>query len=134
MSPEVVARKKEHLYTYLKDLRKFEHCSFEEFKKHHYEIERLLELIIEFASDITFHILSKKDDSVPSSYRMGFLRLGELNLISKNLASHLSNMVGMRNIIVHGYEVVDNEIIYQSIKQILQDIPQFLNEIESIEL
>lgn len=71
---------------------------------------------------------------MPSSYRIGFIRLGELNIITKNLAKHLSNMVGMRNIIVHGYEDVDDQIIYKSIKQTLHDTPQFLNEIEKIEL
>jgi uncharacterized protein YutE (UPF0331/DUF86 family) len=40
----------------------------------------------------------------------------------------------MRNILVHGYEKIDDQVIYKSIKKILKDIPQFIKEVEKIKL
>ena len=58
MSPEIVNRKLVSITTYLNDLLPYRDVSFEEFMKRHYEIERLLELLIMTASDIVFHLIA----------------------------------------------------------------------------
>jgi len=134
MSPEVKIRKIALLLKYIDDLSKHKTISFENYLKNHYEIERLLELLVETASDLTMHILTIKDDSVPTNYRSSFLRLGEIKLIPKKLSENLAKFAGMRNILVHGYEKVDDKIIHNSIKQAIVDFSKFVEEIKDIRL
>ena len=130
MTIEVFNRKKEFLIKYLDDLKKYEDYSYQQFLEDHYSVERILELIIIIASDIVFHLLSEKGEDIPSTYRSAFLKAGELALISKYLSERLALAVGMRNILVHGYEEIDFKIIYRSIRESIKDFSQFLFEIE----
>ncbi len=77
MSPEAFHRKIEYLIEYLGDLKKYRKCTYRTFRKNHYEVERLLELIFTAAIDIIFQTLSEKGEPTPSSYANGFLRAGE---------------------------------------------------------
>jgi uncharacterized protein YutE (UPF0331/DUF86 family) len=63
VSPEVKKRKLQKLMQYLNDLRKHEDVSFDEFMKKHYEVERIIQLMIETSADLIFHELSKKEDN-----------------------------------------------------------------------
>jgi len=132
MTSEVVARKKELLIRYIKDLKAYENCSFEEFMENHYSVERIIELLVAVSSDIIFHLISQKQEEIPTTYRTAFLRAGELSLISNNLALKLAEAAGMRNILIHGYEEIDFNIIYNSIEQAIHDFSQFLVEIEKV--
>jgi len=82
MSPEVVNRKLAFITTYLKDIKPYEAISFEEFMKKHYEIERLIELLLLSASDIIFHLILERGEPASTSYRAAFLRAGEMGIIS----------------------------------------------------
>jgi len=101
MSPEVLHKKLASMSTYLNDLLPFKDIPFETFMERHYEIERIIELLIMTASDIIFHLLSAQGEPAPSSYRTAFLRAGEIGIISKDLSKGLALGVGLRNILVH---------------------------------
>jgi len=131
MNSEVINRKKELLLKYLEDLRLYENCTFEEFMKNHYSIERLLELLVMVSNDIIFHLLSKRGEEIPTTYRTAYLRAGEISLINQTLAESLAKAAGMRNILVHDYGEIDYEIVYKSIKQAIHDFSLFLIEIEN---
>lgn len=115
MSPEVVKRKLELLVQYLEDLRKHRNITYDEFLDKHYEIERILELLIETASNIVFHLVVQKDKVPPSTYRSAFLRAGELFIISEPLAQELAKAAGLRNVLAHEYDKIDYERIYKTI-------------------
>ena len=132
MNSEVIHRKKELLVKYLGDLKKYENCTFDEFMKDHYTIERLIELLVAVSSDIIFHLLSKNGEDMPTTYRTAFLRAGEVSLIDKNLAESLAQAAGMRNILIHDYGEIDYKIVYQSIKEAIRDYSLFLLGIEKI--
>jgi uncharacterized protein YutE (UPF0331/DUF86 family) len=85
MSPEIVKKKLESITKYLDDLRPYKKVTFNEFMLKHYEIERILELLVMTASDIIFHMISDKGEPTPTSYKAAFLRAGELKIINKNL-------------------------------------------------
>lgn len=72
MSPDVIAKKLVSMTTYLNDLLPHKDIAFDEFMKKHYEIERLLELLVMTASDIVFHLISSKGESIPASYEAAF--------------------------------------------------------------
>lgn len=125
MSPEVLKRKLQKLIQYLNDLKKHEGSSFETFMESHYEVERILELLIETSSDLVFHELSKKE-LTPDSYREAFLMAGEKKIISKELAKNLALACGMRNILVHEYEEIDYKLVHKSIKAALHDFANLI--------
>lgn len=93
--------------------------------KNHYEVERILELLIETSSDLIFHELSKKV-STPDSYREAFIAAGKENIIPKALAGRLALACGMRNILVHEYEEIDYKLVHKSIKTALHDFADFI--------
>jgi uncharacterized protein YutE (UPF0331/DUF86 family) len=123
--PEVKKRKLQKLMQYLHDLRKHEDVSFDEFMKKHYEVERIIQLMIETSADLIFHELSKKN-TTPDSYREAFLLAGRMNIIPEELAKNLSLACGMRNILVHEYEEIDYNLVHKSIKTALQDLGEFI--------
>lgn len=114
MSPEVVRRKVSKMLVYLEDLARHETIGFDSYGERHYEVERLLELLHETASDIVLHLL-KKDHGVVDSSRAGFEKAAEAGLISKEMAGELVLAGGMRNILVHEYDEIDHRIVHQAI-------------------
>lgn len=129
MSPEVVKRKLAAIAAYCGDLRRHEDIVFEEFMRRHYEIERILELLIMTASDIVLHLLAQRGEPAPSSYRAAFLRAGEVGIISAELSRTLSLSAGLRNILVHEYEVIDYRVLHQAIPAALRDFSLFVAEL-----
>ena len=100
MSSEVINKKLVSMSKYLSDLLPYRDITFEIFMDKHYEIERILELIIMTASDIIFHLLSVKGEPAPVSYRTAFLIAGERGIINKELSESLALSAGLRNILV----------------------------------
>lgn len=129
MSSEVISKKLVSVSKYLNDLLPYRDITFEIFMEKHYEIERILELLIMTASDIIFHILSVQGEPMPISYRTAFLRAGEIGIISKDLSESLALSAGLRNILVHEYEEIDYKILYKSIPIAIKDYTSFMDEI-----
>lgn len=129
MSPDVVKKKLVAMAAYLNDLLPYKDISFEEFMKRHYEIERLLELLVLTASDIIFHLISAGGEPVPTSYKAAFLRSGEVGVLSEKLSSSLALAAGLRNILVHEYEEVDYRLVHQAIPTAIRDFTAFLKEL-----
>jgi len=129
MSPEVVKKKLESITNYLNDLSPYKKITFDEFMQKHYEIERILELLIMTASDIVFHLISDKGEPAPASYKAAFLRAGELKIVSKKLSENLALSAGLRNILVHEYEGIDYKIVYKSIPSAARDFTAFIKEL-----
>jgi uncharacterized protein YutE (UPF0331/DUF86 family) len=129
MSPEVLNKKLSLMTTYLNDLMPYKDISFENFMEKHYEIERLLELLVMTASDIVFHLISAKGEPAPTSYKAAFLRAGEMGIISEDLSRSLALSAGLRNILVHEYEEIDYSLVHKSIPVAIRDFTIFIREL-----
>lgn len=129
MSPEVVRRKISQLSVYIKDLKTYECIEYDKYLEDHYSVERIIELLVVTATDILFHLFSIEDEPIPGSYAAAFLRASELNWIDRQMAAELAKAAGMRNILVHGYETIDHELVYQSIKKSIRDFSRFAQQI-----
>ena len=129
MSPEVVKKKLESITNYLNDLLPYKKIRFNEFMLKHYEIERILELLIMTASDIVFHLITDSGEPAPGSYKAAFLRAGELKLISRTLSKDLALSAGLRNILVHEYEKIDYKIIHKNIPIAIRDFTKLIKEL-----
>jgi uncharacterized protein YutE (UPF0331/DUF86 family) len=129
MSPEVLNKKLSLMTTYLNDLMPYKDISFENFMERHYEIERLIELLVMTASDIVFHLISAKGEPAPTSYKAAFLRAGEMGIITEDLSRNLALSAGLRNILVHEYEEIDYSLVHKSIPVAIRDFTIFIREL-----
>ncbi len=74
-------------------------------------IERGIQISIECIIDIANIIISVSDKEKPDTYREVMLLMAEIGVASDTFSKKLANMVGFRNILVHDYIKVDQEII-----------------------
>ncbi|HSM89624.1 MAG TPA: DUF86 domain-containing protein [Desulfobacterales bacterium] len=91
--------------------------------------ERNLQIAIEACLDIGKIIISQKKLPEPKDYRGVFSALAQAHIIRDETTRFLSDMAGARNILVHGYDKVDNSLIYGILKRHLGDFDIFLNEV-----
>jgi len=129
MSPEVLNKKLILMTTYLNDLMPYKDITFKNFMERHYEIERLIELLVMTASDIVLHLISAKGEPAPTSYKAAFLRAGEMGIISEDLSRSLALSAGLRNILVHEYEEIDYSLVHKSIPVAIRDFTVFIREL-----
>lgn len=91
--------------------------------------ERNLQIAIEACLDIGKIIISQKKLPEPKDYKGVFLALAQAHVIRSETTRFLAEMAGARNILVHGYDKVDDGLIYGVLKRHLNDFDVFLNEI-----
>jgi uncharacterized protein YutE (UPF0331/DUF86 family) len=84
--------------------------------------ERNLQKIIEAIIDIGKMLLAQKKLKEPSNNREVFLILQENQIFPSKLIPLVDKMIGMRNIIVHSYDRINDEIVYSVLKKNLRDI------------
>ena len=125
MSPEVLARKLTKLRIFLSDLRPYQGASLSTVKEDHYRVERLLQLLVEVATDILAHELARLG-VVPVSYPDAVRKAVEEGLLSVELGESLERAAGLRNVLVHLYEDLDMEIVAASVDPALSDFGEFL--------
>ncbi len=92
-------------------------------------VERSVQIIAQAILDIAGHIIASKGWGTPSSYKEGILKLVQHEVIDKSLGFRLANLVGMRNILVHEYQVIDRKLVHAAIAQIIEDGPQFTRQV-----
>lgn len=125
MSPDVLARKLAKLRVFLSDLRPYEGVSVPAVEEDHYRVERLLQLLVEVATDILAHELARLG-VVPASYRDAARKAAEEGLLPEELGVSLERAAGLRNVLVHLYEDLDMEILAASVEPALKDFGEFL--------
>jgi uncharacterized protein YutE (UPF0331/DUF86 family) len=84
--------------------------------------ERNLHKIIEAIIDIGKIIISSKKLKEPATNREVFEILSENNLFPLEFLDLTDKMLGLRNIIVHSYDRIDDSVIYGILKKNLTDI------------
>ena len=92
-------------------------------------VERTLHITIEGCIDAAQHIISDGEMREPTSYRDTFAVLTENKILTPNDLSRLENIASFRNLLVHYYEKVDNEIVYRILKNNLSDFDLFVDRI-----
>lgn len=92
-------------------------------------IERCLQLSAQAMADIGSHIIVQNGWSPPNTYSNIIKLLGEKKIINKKLSSKLESFMGLRNILVHSYLEINNQIINDNIIENINDFKQFVNEL-----
>lgn len=85
---------------------------------------------IEGAIDICYHVTAKAGGRAPANYSDCFTILHELDLFPDGLGEKLKQMAKFRNLLVHRYRQVDNQRVFDIIKEEIPVIREYLKSIE----
>ena len=116
----------------IRDLRSADDISWEVYmqdKRSRRFVERTLHITVEGMIDLAQHIISDEKLREPLNFRDAFLVLAEEGIISRKNLPVYEKMASFRNLIVHYYEKIDNEIVFGIFKRNLSDFELFVNEI-----
>jgi uncharacterized protein YutE (UPF0331/DUF86 family) len=84
--------------------------------------ERNIQKTVEALIDIGKILVAEKKLREPSNNREVFIILEENKIFPSEYISLIDKMIGMRNVIVHSYDRIDDAIIYKVLKKNLSDI------------
>ncbi|SKA75570.1 Uncharacterized conserved protein YutE, UPF0331/DUF86 family [Caloramator quimbayensis] len=92
--------------------------------------ERYLQLSIETCINIGSRIISieqfNKDIPLPETYSDVFEILYSIGIIDENFSKNLKKMAKFRNKLVHMYWELEDELVYDIIKNNISDIERFM--------
>ncbi len=91
-------------------------------------------VVIEACINIANHLCARLLNRAPANYAETFLFLGQGSLISSELAEKLAQMARFRNVLVHGYALIDDRRMHRIIREDLDDVNEFIGEIKKIAL
>lgn len=93
--------------------------------------ERDLEIAIQACLDIADHLIAKLSLELPKKDRKEvFAVLGKEKIIPETLVPKLQEMASQRNILAHEYLEIERGKIYETIKNNLGDIVEFVKNIQ----
>ncbi|UNC90875.1 type VII toxin-antitoxin system HepT family RNase toxin [Candidatus Contubernalis alkaliaceticus] len=129
---EVVQEKLAALQQYYQELKELgsitfkEYCSNNLYKR---TAERLIQLIVEAATDINNVLLKTLDKGMSPDYFSSFIKLAEAGVITIDFALEIAPSTGLRNIIVHEYQRIDDSLVYDSIQETLKYYLLYMKQI-----
>ncbi len=129
---ERILSKMAELEGYLRELEEISPKSYRMYKtsiEKKRACERLLHISVECVLDICGILASELKLGLPSTEEDLFERLESSHIISKKVKSNLKKMKSFRNIIVHRYDIVDDELVYKVLKNNVEDFLDFKREI-----
>lgn len=135
VNQELIHRKLTKLIQYLDELKAVQDYTLEEYLDNYFikrTAERLIQLIVEVATDINGHIIVDEGHNPPHNYYQSFIKLGQLDLIDEDLAQQLAPSTGLRNRLVHEYEEIDDQIVFESIATALELYKQYIKKIKDL--
>ena len=92
--------------------------------------ERYLERAIGRMIDVNFHLVTESGHAPPKDYHESFVLLGTLGVMTADLAKEMAMAAGLRNRIVHEYDDIDPERVYEALPLAVRRIPVYLDHIQ----
>lgn len=115
----------------LQDLATLDKNSFLSQKRNVAAAESFLRRTLEAIFDIGRHILAKTDHiDLSIDYKSIARGLIEIGTVDKKLGETLTQMAGYRNRLVHMYNIISDEELYQVIQSNTKDIENFVSKIK----
>lgn len=72
--------------------------------------------------DLANHVIASEGWRVPRDYGDAFTVLSEHHVITPDLAAHLRALAGLRNLLVHLYDEVDDDRVARAVRERLADL------------
>lgn len=132
MSPfnkNLIVKRVKDLEQYLAELEPYLAIGVEKYlsdREKRYIVERLIQLIVEVASDINRNIIEQNQNAPADTYYNTFVRLAELKILPEKLSQRVASSTGLRNRLVHRYEDVEHKIVYHSAVHMLEDYRRYV--------
>jgi uncharacterized protein YutE (UPF0331/DUF86 family) len=92
--------------------------------------ERLLQEFIEAAIDINTYIIVQRGQSVPDDYYESFIKAGALQIISSDLAEKLAPSAGLRNRLVHEYNMLEHSVVLDAVRKSEDLYAEYVRQVE----
>ena len=108
------------IYRYLDDLERMELTDIRDLDdiKNFYAVSMILFTLINRVIDLGDEIVTSRNLGVPGTYREIFNLLERGNVIDKELASDLSNLVYQRNILAHEYHNLTEKDVFRTYRMV----------------
>ena len=84
-----------------------------------------LQRACETVTDIAMYVVSTRKLGIPQVKKEAFELLEKNNIISQEVCQNMKNMIGFRNIAIHDYKQIDEEILKDVIENHLNDLAEF---------
>jgi uncharacterized protein YutE (UPF0331/DUF86 family) len=129
----VVKRKLIKLKQYLGELETLDHTTYEEYTENFLirrTVERLVQLLVDSATDINTHILVDNNLPPPPDAYTSFIQLAKSGVITRELSVEIAPSTGERNVLVHEYESINDLIVYQSIPVAIKLFKRYCRQVE----
>lgn len=126
---ELLSRKLSRLQHYVDVLKTAEDINWQKYRddlRTKAFVERYLHLAIEEMLDIANHFVSFYQWREPAGYRDLLLILTEQGILPREHLTVFQNMASFRNMLVHRYENIDDELVFGIFKKRLEDFDLFM--------
>ena len=131
MDENRILSKIDELDSYVAEINKIKPLTLEDYNssiKDKRACERLLQISIEIILDIANILVSELKLGIPSDEDELFDKLKQKKIISEKMSVILKEIKGFRNVLVHKYGEVKNELVFENLERI-KDFEKFKEEI-----
>jgi len=128
VNDDIILRKIKKLKEYVDELRRAKDINWEKYQKNIRDrafVERYIHIAIQTVFDIANHMISYQGWKEPETYRETFSILGSHGVLPDEKVTDYQNMASFRNMLVHHYENVENEVVFGIFKNKLGDFDLF---------
>lgn len=87
-----------------------------------------LQKACEMTTDVAMYIVSTRKLGIPQTKKDAFELLNKNGLISKDICEKMKGMIGFRNIAIHEYKEIDENILKDAIENHLDDLKEFIRD------
>jgi uncharacterized protein YutE (UPF0331/DUF86 family) len=125
--PDLVAKKLAQIVTYVQQIRTLSQPAriASDVREERF-VEHTLQVAIQAILDVLAHIVSDEALGEPRTNRELVDLVERAGWLEPDLAGRVRNMIGFRNILVHGYETVDLAILRDVVESRLGDFDEFV--------
>jgi len=79
-------------------------------------LERDFQLIVDVMIEINSHLIKQLELNIPDDYTNSFITLGQNNILPAEFTNGLAKVVGLRNKVVHKYDIIDQKKFINDLK------------------
>lgn len=134
LDADLVRRKLAAITRNLGDLGTVEGLSLTEYRADRFRrkgTERLLQETVEAAVDVNLHLLRARQVATPTDYYASFIELGRHGVVPTALAERLAPAAGLRNRLVHEYDVIDDAIVLNAVGEAGRQFAAYVAAVEA---
>jgi len=126
---EVIIEKLLKLREYIEQIKQIKPDSYEQYVSEittKYAVERILQLIVDIALDINNILLAYNDKPPASNYFNSFIDVSECGVFDSVFAISIAPSSGLRNRLVHEYEKINDEVVFNNIDKTIAMYQKYL--------